>query len=126
MASLPARTRLPAEALARGATPVRRLYIPGAPFTRQIPNEGIQGPRCSGAPEGARLAPARRSLEKARAEPNRAKAKLLRDKMRDVVIVDPHRVRFALHEAWPDFMTFYGTFVSGAGWIAPRKCIEQG
>src|SRR5213596_469133 len=55
----------------------------------------------------------------------RAKAKLLHDKVREVVVVDPYRVRFALHEPWPDFMTFYGTFVSGAGWIVPKKYVEQ-
>jgi len=55
----------------------------------------------------------------------RAKAKLMHEKVREVVIVDPYRVRFVLHEPWPDFMTFYGTFVSGAGWIVPKKYIEQ-
>ena len=56
---------------------------------------------------------------------HRAKAKLLHEKVKDVVIVDPHRVRFVLHEAWPDFMTFYGTFASGAGWVVPKKYVEQ-
>ena len=56
---------------------------------------------------------------------HRAKAKLLHEKVKDVVIADPHRVRFVLHEPWPDFMTFYGTFVSGAGWVVPKKYIEQ-
>src|SRR5262245_44745992 len=55
----------------------------------------------------------------------RAKAKLLHEKVREVVIVDAHRVRFVLHEPWPDFMAFYGTFASGAGWIVPKKYIEQ-
>src|SRR5438105_3560874 len=52
-------------------------------------------------------------------------AKLLQDKVQEVVIVDPHRVRFVLHEPWPDFMTFYGTFATSAAWIAPKKYIEQ-
>jgi peptide/nickel transport system substrate-binding protein len=34
-------------------------------------------------------------------------------------------VRFTLHEPWPDFMTFYGTFATSAGWIAPKKYMEQ-
>ena len=38
-----------------------------------------------------------------------AAAKLLKDKVREVQIVDPGRVRFVLKEPWPDFMTFYGT-----------------
>ena len=57
---------------------------------------------------------------------HRAKgAKLLQDKVQELVIVDPHRVRFVLHEPWPDFMTFYGTFATSAAWIAPKKYIEQ-
>src|ERR1700704_3211183 len=57
---------------------------------------------------------------------HRAKgSKVLRDKVREVVIVSPSRVRFVLHEPWPDFMTFYGTMVSGAGWIVPKKYVER-
>jgi peptide/nickel transport system substrate-binding protein len=55
----------------------------------------------------------------------RAKGKLLHDKVKDVVIVSPSRVRFVLREPWPDFMTFYGTFASGAGWVLPKKYFEQ-
>jgi peptide/nickel transport system substrate-binding protein len=50
----------------------------------------------------------------------RAKAALLHAKVKEVVIVDPARVRFVLHEPWPDFMTYYGTFATGAGWIVPK------
>jgi peptide/nickel transport system substrate-binding protein len=57
---------------------------------------------------------------------HRAKgAKVLQEKVRDVEIVGPYRVRFHLHEPWPDFMTFYGTYATGAGWIAPKKYMEQ-
>src|SRR5687767_9889215 len=51
--------------------------------------------------------------------------KILRERVRDVTVVGPSRVRFHLHEPWPDFMTFYGTIVSGAGWIVPKKYVEQ-
>ena len=34
-------------------------------------------------------------------------------------------MRFHLHEPWPDFMTFYGTLVTGAGWVVPKKYVEQ-
>src|SRR5262245_50230637 len=54
-----------------------------------------------------------------------AAAKLLRDKVTAVEVVDSHHVRFRLKEAWPDFMTFYGTPASGAGWIVPKKYIEK-
>jgi len=54
-----------------------------------------------------------------------AAAKMMKDKVREVQIVDPARVRFHLREPWPDFMTFYGTTASGAGWIVPKKHIER-
>src|SRR6185436_4570984 len=50
-----------------------------------------------------------------------AASKLLKEKVTAVEIVDAHRVRFRMKEAWPDFMTFYGTAASGAGWIVPKK-----
>ena len=52
-------------------------------------------------------------------------AALLQQKVKEVVIVDPHRVRFVLHEPWPDFMTYYGTFATGAGWIVPKAYMEK-
>ncbi len=55
----------------------------------------------------------------------RAKNKTLREKVREVEVVGPHRARFHLHEPWPDFMAFYGTLASGAGWIVPKKYVEQ-
>jgi peptide/nickel transport system substrate-binding protein len=51
--------------------------------------------------------------------------KVLKDKVRDVEIVGPYRVRFHLHEPFPDFMTFYGTLASGAAWIVPKKYVER-
>ena len=54
-----------------------------------------------------------------------AGAKILQDKVREVSIVSPYRVRFLLHEPFPDFMTYYGTLATGAGWIVPKKYFEQ-
>ena len=51
--------------------------------------------------------------------------KTLKDRVRDVEIVGPARVRFHLHEPFPDFMALYGTLATGAGWIVPRKYIER-
>ncbi len=48
-----------------------------------------------------------------------------REKIRDVEVVDAHRVRFHMHNPWPDFMTYYGTLATGAAWIVPKKYIEQ-
>jgi len=52
-------------------------------------------------------------------------AKLLKEKVREVQVADPGRVRFHLKEPWPDFMTFYGTSASASGWIVPKKYIER-
>ncbi len=52
-------------------------------------------------------------------------AKLLKDKVRQVHVVDPHRVRFQLKEPWPDFLTFYATPATGAAWIVPKKYVER-
>jgi peptide/nickel transport system substrate-binding protein len=54
-----------------------------------------------------------------------AAAKLLKERVAAVEVVDPYRVRFRLKEPWPDFMTFYGTPATGAGWIVPKKYIEK-
>src|SRR5438034_3128650 len=54
-----------------------------------------------------------------------AASKLLKEKVAAVEVVDPFRVRFRLKEPWPDFMTFYGTPASGAGWIVPKKYVEK-
>jgi peptide/nickel transport system substrate-binding protein len=52
-------------------------------------------------------------------------AKTLHDRVRDVQVVDPHRVRFVLHAPWPDFLTFYASPATGAAWIVPKKYLEQ-
>ncbi|MGE3537210.1 MAG: ABC transporter substrate-binding protein [Candidatus Tectimicrobiota bacterium] len=49
----------------------------------------------------------------------------LKQKVKAVEIVNAHQVRFRLHEPWPDFMTFYGTIATGAGWIVPHKYTEK-
>ncbi len=52
-------------------------------------------------------------------------AKLLKERVREVQAPDPGRVRFHLKEPWPDFMTFYGTSATGAGWIVPKAYVEK-
>jgi len=42
-----------------------------------------------------------------------------------VDVLDPHRVRIRFKQPWPDFMTFYGTMATGAGWIVPKKYVER-
>ena len=52
-------------------------------------------------------------------------AKEMKQKVKEVEIVNPHHVRFKLHEPWPDFMAFYGSPATGAGWIVPKKYTEK-
>ncbi len=54
-----------------------------------------------------------------------ASAALLKGKVARVEVLDPHRVRFTLKQAWPDFLAFYATPATGAAWIVPKKYVEQ-
>jgi len=54
-----------------------------------------------------------------------AGAREMHDRVRQVEIVDPLVVRFHLKEAWPDFMTFYGTTATAAGLVVPKKYLLQ-
>ena len=52
-------------------------------------------------------------------------AKLLKDKVKEIQIPGPNRVRFVFKEPWPDFPAFYGTFVASAGWVVPKRYVER-
>ena len=52
-------------------------------------------------------------------------ARNLRERVAAVETPDPGHVRFRLKQPWPDFMTYYGTITTGAGWIVPRKYVEK-
>jgi peptide/nickel transport system substrate-binding protein len=54
-----------------------------------------------------------------------AAATLLKEKVKAVEVVDEQRIRFRLHQPWPDFLLFYATPASGAAWIVPKKYIDQ-
>src|SRR3989454_6093059 len=54
-----------------------------------------------------------------------SQAKLLKERVREVEVVNPHRVRFHLTGPWPDFLTVYGTPATGAGWIVPKRYVEK-
>src|SRR3989454_6947632 len=54
-----------------------------------------------------------------------AGAKQIKEKVREVQVVDPGRVRFHLMQPWPDFLTYFGTTASGVGWIVPKRYVEQ-
>src|SRR5262249_44427732 len=52
-------------------------------------------------------------------------ARILKEKVRDVEVVDPSPVRFHLKEPFPDFMAFYGTLATAASWVVPKKYVEK-
>jgi peptide/nickel transport system substrate-binding protein len=54
-----------------------------------------------------------------------AGAKVLQQHVEAVEVVNPLTVKFRLKAPWPDFMTFYGTTVTGAGFVVPKKYITQ-
>jgi len=54
-----------------------------------------------------------------------AGAKALHERVQQVEIVDALTVRFHLKEAWPDFLTFYGTSATAAGIVVPKKYLTQ-
>jgi peptide/nickel transport system substrate-binding protein len=51
-------------------------------------------------------------------------APALKDKVKEIRLVDARRIQFRLKEPWPDFITFYGTTATSAGWVVPRKYVQ--
>jgi peptide/nickel transport system substrate-binding protein len=51
--------------------------------------------------------------------------KTLKERVAAVETPDPGHVRFRLKRPWPDFMTYYGTYTTAAGWIVPKKYLEK-
>jgi peptide/nickel transport system substrate-binding protein len=49
---------------------------------------------------------------------------VMKERVASVEIPEPLHVRFHLKAPWPDFLTFYAA-ASGAGWIVPKKYLEQ-
>jgi len=54
-----------------------------------------------------------------------ANAAELKKQVKAVEIVNPHHIRFVLHEPWPDFLTFYATPATGAAWVVPKNYTEK-
>jgi peptide/nickel transport system substrate-binding protein len=52
-------------------------------------------------------------------------AATLKQRIAGVDVVDAQHVRIRLKQPWPDFMTFYGTPATGAGWIVPKRYLER-
>ena len=54
-----------------------------------------------------------------------AGSKEIHSRLRQIEIVDPLTIRIHLKEAWPDFLTFYGTTATAAGIVVPKKYMTQ-
>jgi peptide/nickel transport system substrate-binding protein len=53
-----------------------------------------------------------------------ASKSMMKARVAAIEIPDKRRVVFKLKDAWPDFLTFYGS-ATGAGWVVPKKYIEK-
>jgi peptide/nickel transport system substrate-binding protein len=53
-----------------------------------------------------------------------ASHQMMQSRVASVEIADKRHIRFKLKDAWPDFLTFYGS-ATGAGWVVPKKYIEK-
>ena len=54
-----------------------------------------------------------------------AAANEIKSRVESVEVVNTFKVRIRLKAPWPDFLTFYGTSVSGVGVVVPKKYITQ-
>src|SRR5262249_27923645 len=52
-------------------------------------------------------------------------APMLKERVAAIETPDPGHIRFRLKQPWPDFMSFYGTLATGAGWVVPRHYVER-
>jgi peptide/nickel transport system substrate-binding protein len=52
-------------------------------------------------------------------------ASVLKDHVAEIDIANPGHVRIRLKRPWRDFMIFYGSLATRAGWIVPKKYIEK-
>jgi peptide/nickel transport system substrate-binding protein len=53
-----------------------------------------------------------------------ANATAFKERVQEIRVLDARRLQFHLKEPWPDFITFYGTTASTAGWVVPKKYVE--
>jgi peptide/nickel transport system substrate-binding protein len=52
-------------------------------------------------------------------------APLLKERVAAIETPDARHIRFRLTRPWPDFMSFYGTLATGAGWVVPKAYVER-
>jgi peptide/nickel transport system substrate-binding protein len=49
---------------------------------------------------------------------------LMMERVAEVEVLDPRRVRFRVKRPWPDFLTFYAS-ATAAGWVVPKNYVEK-
>src|SRR5713226_564833 len=54
-----------------------------------------------------------------------ANASVLKEHVQEIRVLDARRIQFHLKDPWPDFIAFYGTTATSAGWIVPKKYVER-
>src|SRR5437870_4156190 len=52
-------------------------------------------------------------------------APMLKERVAAIETPDARHIRFRLKQPWPDFMSFYGTLATGAGWVVPRHYVDR-
>jgi peptide/nickel transport system substrate-binding protein len=52
-------------------------------------------------------------------------AQMLKERVAVIETPEARRIRFRLKQPWPDFLSFYGTLATGAGWVVPRHYVEH-
>ena len=52
-------------------------------------------------------------------------ASMLKKRVAAIETPDARHIGFRLTRPWPDFMSFYGTLATGAGWIVPKAYVER-
>jgi peptide/nickel transport system substrate-binding protein len=52
-------------------------------------------------------------------------APMLKERVAAIETPDARHVRFHLKQPWPDFMNFYGTLATGAGWVVPKTYLDR-
>src|SRR5919197_6446174 len=52
-------------------------------------------------------------------------APMLKERVAAIETPDARHIRFRLTQPWPDFMSFYGTLATGAGWVVPKTYVER-
>lgn len=54
-----------------------------------------------------------------------ANEELIREFVKEAVVIDPLTIKYVLSKPWPDFITIFGTPASGIAWVLPKAYMES-